>query len=375
MAGTPFVEINRGTVANDGTGDSAYAGAGRINALIRAANKGQLSGFRNKLINGRFDVWQRGTSFIGTAKNYSADRWSIVRAAFAAGATLTQQAGFGAAVSPPSQYCARVQRDAGDSGTGVIYFGQQIESANVPQLQGQMIAISADVRAGANFSGTGVGIQMHTGTGFDESMAPVTGFPTGSITTVIAAQSISTTAARLTWTHTVPANATELGFAFRFNAPSGTAGAADYFEVTNAQLEIIDPTDRTPTPIEVRPIALEIAMCERFYEKDFALATAPAQNVGVGTGETRLPAVAAGAVVNNFGSILFRVPKRVAPSVVLYNPAAANAQAHNITDGADLSSTSAVQISRQKFDLQATGTAGTAIAEVIGIHWAASAEH
>ena len=45
---------------------------------ITSINGGQVGGFRNALINGDMQIWQRGTSFATTgAYRYTADRWSI----------------------------------------------------------------------------------------------------------------------------------------------------------------------------------------------------------------------------------------------------------------------------------------------------------
>ena len=43
---------------------------------------------KNSVINGGFDVWQRGTSFTATVSSYGPDRWQVIRDAGAAGADL-----------------------------------------------------------------------------------------------------------------------------------------------------------------------------------------------------------------------------------------------------------------------------------------------
>jgi len=114
---------------------------------------------------------------------------------------------------------------------------------------------------------------------------------------------------------------------------------------------------------------------QRFYQKSFALETAPATNVGVNTGEQRAIAGKAGAVANSGFIPWYYQPKlhrSVTPTV--YNPGAANALARNITGTADMGTTTITGSNECGSYVNCTGVAATAVGDLIGIHWSADAE-
>lgn len=89
----------------------------------------QYVGFKNRLFNSNFDVWQRGTS--GTGVGYLApDRWGSDQAA----TTHTQSS------SVPSGIGATYSLQVSSSGTSVVY--QKIESINCKDLAGQQVTVS-----------------------------------------------------------------------------------------------------------------------------------------------------------------------------------------------------------------------------------------
>lgn len=119
----------------------------------------------------------------------------------------------------------------------------------------------------------------------------------------------------------------------------------------------------------------ELVRVRRFYQKSFALDTAPAQNVGVNTGEQRGIAGKATAVANaGFINFEFSPPMRAAPTVVVYNPAAANALARNITGAADMGATTITGTNERNSYTNSTGVAATAVGDLIAIHWSADGE-
>ena len=225
---------------------------GTINAFVTG---GQTAG-KNSVINGGMDIWARGTSFTPNATIYMADRWEMYVGA--TGTTVTRQATSDTTNLPFIQYCMRVSRDSGNTGTNIRYLYQPMETVNSIPLAGKAVTFSFYARKGATFAGSVVA-KAGTGTGTDQNPLVVY---TGAATPVSGTPTLTTTWQRFTYTGTFAATATEVYVGFEWT-PSGTAGATDYFEVTGVQLEV--GSTATPFSRAGATIQGELAACQRYY--------------------------------------------------------------------------------------------------------------
>jgi hypothetical protein len=218
---------------------------------------------KNAIINGGFDIWQRGTSVSYSASGtpYGPDRLTIYGANTG---TCSRQVTNDTTNLPNIQYSARTQRTAGGTSTFAFYTGQSIETINSIPFAGKTVTFSYYVRVGANFSGTNLTTIFRQGTGTDQNF--VTGAITGETTLLNTNifSSLTTTWQRFTHTFTITSAATELGFYFYWG-PSGTAGANDWYEVTGIQLEV--GSVATPFSRAGGTIAGELAACQRYYSR------------------------------------------------------------------------------------------------------------
>lgn len=213
----------------------------------------------NYLINGAFDIWQRGTSFAGYSQaTYGADRWQAYRGSVTGSTFSRQTAGLSG-----FQYCMRIQRDSGNTSTASIWTYQSMESVTSIPLAGQIVTWSFYVRAGSNFSSTSNIIQMgiFSGTGTDQNLG---GGYTGSTANGQTPKTITTSWQRVSITTTLPSTATEIT-PFVYFDPTGTAGANDYIEVTGMQLEL--GSVATPFRRNANSYQGELAACQRYYQR------------------------------------------------------------------------------------------------------------
>jgi hypothetical protein len=242
------------------SGSSTISG----NLTVSSLNSGQLAGFRNVLINGSMDIWQRGApttaspTAVGGASVYTADRWNVYRGGFASGASWSQQS-TPAELLADFRYALRVQRVSGDTSTAVIACAQHVETSNAWALRGKTVSYSFYARRGANYSPTSslLTVQLVTGTGTDET---VRAGMTNQTTALNGTATLTTSWQRFTYTTTLSNVMTSLS-ALVASTPVGTAGANDWFEITGVQLEI----SPVATPFEFLPTGTELALCQRYY--------------------------------------------------------------------------------------------------------------
>jgi hypothetical protein len=216
---------------------------------------------KNAIINGAFDIWQRGTSIAVNAATYTADRFLGYRGV--AGMTVSRQSTNDTTNLPFIQYCARVQRDSGNTSTSTLQFTSPIETSNVYRYTGQTITMSFYARAGANYSPTSsaLGVYLSTGTGTDGN--PVSGY-TGQANAISSSATLTTTWQRFSYTVTLGSTITQLAPYFVASV-TGTAGANDWFEVTGVSIElgsVATAFSRTGGTIQG-----ELAACQRYYQR------------------------------------------------------------------------------------------------------------
>jgi hypothetical protein len=255
---------------------------------------------KNAVINGGFNIWQRGTSVAVTAGTtaYTVDRYQGLAGASAA-CTVSRQATSDTTNLPNVQYCARFQRNSGQTGTGDSGLFESIETINSIPFVGKTVTFSFYARAGANYSATSNILisRVYAGTGVDQNVFAFT-----NLTTLLSLNAVLTTAwQRFTVTGFVPTNVTELAVG-NFYQPTGTAGANDYFEVTGLQLEI--GSVATPFARAGGSIGGELALCQRYYFRN-----TPGSNYGiVATGGVTF------ATTTALFGVQFPVPMRIAPT-------------------------------------------------------------
>ena len=281
-----------------------------IGQAINLLDGAQLSGAKNRVLNSQMNVWQRGTSITTATAVYTADRW---QAGIASAGTVSRQVTNDTTNLPFIQYCLRYQRTAASSSTSDLALSQSFETVNSIPLVGKTVAFSFYARKGSNFSATSdlLTARVVTGTGTDQNL--YSGY-TGQATALQVNATLTTTWQRFSGTVAIGTTVTEMGVQF-FAAPTGTAGANDYYEITGVQLEAANTV--SPYAPNGATYQAELAACQRYYQKSYNQTVAVPTNSSFG-GVIAGPSTS--TVLNQaYGYIKFPVVMRTAPTVTTYS--------------------------------------------------------
>ena len=305
-------------------------------------------GGKNFAANGGFDWWQRGTSFSSSGV-YSADRWYFT---YGGTVTASQETSI---IPTGATYAAKLLTGASSS-FGELY--NALESLEVNRLAGQTITVSGYVRAGSGYTGSAV-IAIQTNTTANTQ--------TGGTWTeqTYATQTPSTFAyTRFSVTYAVPAGTAGLRIRLG-NTSTQSSGVALYWG--NIQIEI--GSIATPFSRAAGTLQGELALCQRYYEKSYDLATAPGTAVN-----STFTTTSAATTSYIYGFVPYKVTKRTTPTVLIWDAGGnANATTRGLLGNANSNNQNGA------VDIQSmTGftwlSAGSTNANIAFIHFAASAE-
>lgn len=215
---------------------------------------------KNKIINGDFSIWQRGTSFTPSSgvAAYTADRWRTINAS---GSTTSRQT-FTPGTAPVAGYEGQYYLNQTITSNNQNYeFQQNVEDART--FAGQTVTLSFWARSTVGAQALGVAILQYFGTGGSPSAT--------TAATAVSGGSYTPTASwqRFSFTFTVPSVA---GKTFGTNNDSylwvrlwqyTTTATNTSIDIWGVQLE--SGNTATPFTTATGTIQGELQACQRYY--------------------------------------------------------------------------------------------------------------
>lgn len=251
---------------SDSSGNALLTESGGAVSLGSTVVPSSSMMFRNKIINGNFDIWQRGTSQT-TADYGSADRWEN----FHSGSTKTasqQTFTVGQTDVPgnPKYYLQTVVSSVAGSGNRVLV-NQKIEG--VSTLAGQTVTLSFWAKADSNMS-IATEFAHIFGTG---------GSPSSNVFEIgVTTHNLTTSWQKFTATVSIPSisgktigtdgnDKLQINFWFDagsdWNSRTNSLGQqSGTFDIAQVQLE----EGPVATPFEQRPYGMELSLCKRYFQ-------------------------------------------------------------------------------------------------------------
>ncbi len=349
-------------------------------------------GFRNRIINGDMRIDQRnaGAAYTSTNANiYVLDRWlTFETGGVSSRFTIQQNAG---SVTPPTgftNYMGITSSVASAVTAGMIQsIAQKIEGFNASDLawgtaNAKTVTISFWVRS--SLTGTFGGVLSNGAINYSYpftyaiSSANTWEQKTVTIAGPTAGTWVTNNGAGPVLQFVIGTGSTYQGSAGSWSANgyygvtgtvdvTGTNGATLY--ITGVQLE----AGSVATPFERRPYGTELALCQRYFEKSYNIGTAPGSAV---TASRVTTAGNAGAVTTGYieGYLGWKVNKRSAPTVTIYDMAGTSAKCTRLSTGIGTSDNQTVATSVEGETGCAVFSSGSASGNCLQLHYTASSE-
>jgi hypothetical protein len=272
--------------------------------MTRARNvsDSNLVTFKNILINGGFDIWQRGTgrTYL-TGGAYLADRWCGANQFQNSGVSRVSLGYQNPDLNSQFAYRAGSSTVAEASGGTRIRTMQKVESLNSYGFRGKQVTLSFWIRfssatataSAGSFGNFEASIGYNT-SNTDSATATTTHDARSSLT--IPNGSLPTTWTKYSVTGTVPTNCNNLSALFSFIGLGNTAtNDAVWYELAEVQLE----EGSVATSFEQRPIGTELSLCERYFQR---------YTGGVGCGLTGIANSGTSLIMNFSLNMDMRIP-------------------------------------------------------------------
>ncbi len=284
------------------------SGGSTVTASGSTITIGEPGGMVNRFRNGTMDVWQRGLGgSVTTAGGYTADGWIVLPT----GAGVTWGQG---GAGPQTLHSLTV---SGATGVTDVQIKQRIESLMAAVLANQTVTVQALIYNSTGATITPTLTVKHAGSTDNWSS------PTIDVNAVSLQSCPVSQWAQVAYTFQASAaanNGMEVTFDFGNNFGSNTKAVA----ITQCDIRVTPGLSTglcsNPPPPELRPMWMELAFCQRYFETSYGNAIAPGTVNSNGAEQFYIafPTISASAAG---AKAPFKVNKMTgAPTITLYSP-------------------------------------------------------
>lgn len=376
MAGE--IQLNSTTMATESSGSitlsNVDSATNRTNLGLGSIATQNVDGFpgRNRLINGSFQIAQRGTTFSGGTDNaddtYTLDRWYVlsegndsIDVAQQSDSPDSNGKSIGLDVETTGEKFGIAQIIEGHNCIGAIgntctlSFYAKVSNARIDTVKAAIVAwsgtedtVTSDIISAWNADGTTPTLIANAT--FENTPADL---------------SVTTSWARYELSANVDTASTKNIIVFIWSDDASNPQAGDFLYLTNIQFE---SETSVATPFEHRPNGLELSLCQKYFEKSYNLDVAPGTSTQEGSFRTIAPRSLSGATDYMY-SVQYKVTKRAGTDLIIYSTDGTQGSVRDLSGAANTTlrvSLGAASNLMTSFDIQDT--------RFYAFQWTANAE-